>query len=185
MTEEKKIQKPKTTSTRKSVEKKTKAVVSIKKTVDKATEKLLKVEKEMRKEPMNNMFTGKYYYANGKRKTSIARVRLYEKGNGEIVVNGKPYDEYFKIGTLFGLIKSPLKLIGIKDFSITAKIEGGGVTAQADALRHGIAKAISAMQTESHVTLKKDKQLTRDSRKVERKKPGKKKARKAQQWVKR
>jgi len=134
---------------------------------------------------MHSMFTGKYHYANGKRKTAIARVRIYETGKNEIVVNGKPYQDYFKVGTLFGLVTSPLKLAGLEKYAITAKVVGGGVTAQADAVRHGIAKALAEMNPEQRTTLKQADQLTRDSRKVQRKLPGHRKARKMQQWVKR
>lgn len=136
-------------------------------------------------EAMHSMFSGKYSYANGKRKSAVARVRLYEKGKGEIVVNGKPYEEYFFPGTYLGLITSPLKLSQLNEYAITAKIIGGGVSAQADALRHGIAKALTVLNAENRSLLKKDGQLTRDARIVERKKPGRRKARRAHQWVKR
>lgn len=134
---------------------------------------------------MSTLFPGKYHYANGKRKTAVARVRVYEAGQGEIVVNGRNFQEYFKVGTLFGLIKSPLKMANLEKFAITAKIIGGGIAAQADALRHGIAKALIEMSSENRTLLKKAGQLTRDDRIVERKKPGRRKARRGQQWVKR
>jgi small subunit ribosomal protein S9 len=134
---------------------------------------------------MHSLFSGKYFYGLGKRKSAVAQVRVYEKGKGEIIVNGKEYNQYFPVSTLLGLIKSPLTLTGIKDISITAKIIGGGVSAQADALRHGISRALVLMQEESKLILKKEGHLTRDSRIVERKKPGRRKARRAHQWVKR
>jgi small subunit ribosomal protein S9 len=138
-----------------------------------------------KKESMHSLFSGKYNYANGKRKSAIARVRIYEKGKGDIIVNGKPYKEYFSPGTYFGIITSPLKLTQVKEYSITAKITGGGVSAQADALRHGIAKALTLLNIEHRSLLKHDGQLTRDARIVERKKPGRRKARRGHQWVKR
>lgn len=128
---------------------------------------------------------GRYFYANGKRKTSVARVRLYEKGKGDIVVNNKPVEEYF-FGTLIGNIKSPLKLANaVKMFDITVKVVGGGVSSQSDAVRHGIAKALLEFDPELRSQLKKAGLLTRDSRTKERKKFGLKRARRAPQWAKR
>ena len=128
---------------------------------------------------------GKYFYANGKRKTSVARVRLYEKGKGDIIVNNQPVNEYF-FGTLIGSIKAPLKLVDmLKSFDITAKVIGGGVSSQADAVRHGIAKALIVFDPNLRAVLKKAGLLTRDSRVKERKKFGLHRARKAPQWSKR
>lgn len=128
---------------------------------------------------------GHYFYANGKRKTSVARVRLYENGKGEIIVNNKPVTEYF-FGELIGSIKAPLKMANaLKLFDVTALIEGGGVSSQADALRHGISKALLEYDPELRSQLKKAGFLTRDSRVKERKKYGLKRARRAPQWAKR
>ena len=128
---------------------------------------------------------GRYFYANGKRKTSVARVRLYEDGKGEIIVNNKPVDEYF-FGELIGSVKAPLKMANaLKLFDITALIQGGGVSSQADALRHGISKALLEYDPELRKELKKAGFLTRDSRTKERKKFGLKRARRAPQWAKR
>ena len=128
---------------------------------------------------------GNYFYANGKRKTSIARVRLYENGKGEIIVNNKPASEYF-FGTLIGNIKAPLKLANaMKLFDITALVVGGGVSSQSDAIRHGIAKALLEYDPELRKVLKTAGFLTRDARTKERKKFGLKKARRAPQWAKR
>ena len=128
---------------------------------------------------------GRYFYANGKRKTSVARVRLYENGKGEIIVNNKPVNEYF-FGELIGSIKAPLKIANaLKLFDITALIKGGGVSSQADALRHGISKALLEYDPELRSELKKAGFLTRDSRVKERKKYGLKRARRAPQWAKR
>jgi len=128
---------------------------------------------------------GKYFYANGKRKTSVARVRLY-KGKGVITVNNKPLNEYFALRILSGLIKSPLKMMGVEQkFDITAKVHGGGINSQAEAIRHGIAKALLEADPLNRPTLKKAKFLTRDARVKERKKFGLKRARRGPQFSKR
>lgn len=128
---------------------------------------------------------GSYFYANGKRKTSVARVRLYENGKGEIIVNNNLVTDYF-FGTLIGNIKAPLKLANaIKLFDITALVVGGGVSSQSDAIRHGISKALLEYDPELRKTLKAAGFLTRDSRVKERKKFGLKRARRAPQWAKR
>ncbi len=128
---------------------------------------------------------GHYFYANGKRKTSIARVRLYENGKGEIIVNNKPITDYF-FGELIPSVKAPLKIANaLKLFDITALVTGGGVSSQADAVRHGISKALLEYDPELRSQLKKAGLLTRDSRVKERKKPGLKRARRAPQWAKR
>lgn len=128
---------------------------------------------------------GHYFYANGKRKTSVARVRLYENGKGEIVINNKPITDYF-FGELIPSVKAPLKIANaMKLFDITALVEGGGVSSQADAVRHGISKALLEYDPELRSQLKKAGFLTRDSRVKERKKPGLKRARRAPQWAKR
>jgi len=128
---------------------------------------------------------GKYFYANGKRKTSVATVRLY-KGAGTITVNNKPVAEYFYIKTLVGVIKSPLKLTGSDSkYDITAKVLGGGIHSQADAIRHGIAKALVEADPLNKHTIKAAGMLTRDPRIKERKKPGLKRARRAPQFSKR
>lgn len=127
-----------------------------------------------------------YHYAAGKRKTSIARVRLYAGGKGDVIVNDKPMDKYFTLLTSRGIILSPLKLTGLnKKFDISAKITGGGISSQAEALRHGIARALLEVDKELRTTLKKAGFLTRDARIKERKKPGLKRARKAPQFSKR
>ena len=127
-----------------------------------------------------------YYYAAGKRKTAVARVRLYPKGKGIITVNQKPMDEYFSLITSAGIITSPLKMTGLpKEFDISVKVAGGGLSAQADAIRHGIARALLIYNDSFRTTLKKAGFLTRDSRIKERKKPGLKRARRAPQFSKR
>lgn len=128
---------------------------------------------------------GHYFYANGKRKTSVARVRLYENGKGEIVVNNRPVAEYF-FSQMITNVKAPLKMANVlKLFDVIALIEGGGINSQADALRHGISKALLQYDPELRSQLKKAGFLTRDARVKERKKPGLKRARRAPQWAKR
>jgi len=128
---------------------------------------------------------GKYFYANGKRKTSVARVRMYENGKGEIAVNNKPVDEYF-FGSLIGNVTAPLKLANAtKMFDITVLVVGGGVSSQSEAIRHGISKALLEYDPELRKMLRQAGFLTRDSRNKERKKPGLKRARRAPQWAKR
>lgn len=127
----------------------------------------------------------KYHYACGKRKTAIASVRLIENGSGKVVVNDLPLEEYF-FGTLIGLIKAPLKLTEqIKNFDLSIRVAGGGKAAQAEAVRHGISKALVEKDLLNRPVLKKAGFLIRDSRVKERKKPGLKKARKSPQWAKR
>lgn len=127
-----------------------------------------------------------YIYASGKRKTAIARVRLYKKGTGEVKINGRLLDNFCTVRTQKGIILSPLKLTGTqKEFDVTVLVTGGGITAQAEAIRHGIAKALTVHSIELRPTLKQAGMLTRDSRIKERKKPGLKRARRAPQWCKR
>ena len=130
--------------------------------------------------------SGKYFYAIGKRKTSIATVRLY-KGAGAIMINNKTIKEYCSVKTLIGLIKAPLKLAdALKKYDITIKvIGGGGVTSQAEAIRHGISRALLEVDPLAKPSLKAAGFLTRDSRIKERKKYGLKRARKAPQFSKR
>lgn len=126
-----------------------------------------------------------FFYANGKRKSAVALVRLYENGKGDITVNEKPATDYF-FGVLIGKIKSPLKLTNTaKMFDVVAQVKGGGVPAQADALRHGISKALTTFDPALRSVLKKAGFITRDSRVKERKKYGLHRARKAPQWAKR
>lgn len=143
-------------------------------------------EKTEEKQEMSLMKRdGRYFYANGKRKTSVARVRLYENGKGDIIVNNRPIKEYF-FGDLISSVKAPLKIANaLRLFDITALVEGGGVASQADAVRHGISKALLEYDPELRSQLKKAGFLTRDARSKERKKYGLKRARRAPQWAKR
>jgi small subunit ribosomal protein S9 len=125
------------------------------------------------------------YYGTGRRKTSVARVRLVA-GEGNIVVNGRPLDQYFGLKTLELIVKQPLNVTdAIGKYDVIAKVEGGGPTGQAGAVRHGIARALLRVDAEYRPVLKKAGLLTRDPREKERRKYGLKKARKASQFSKR
>jgi len=129
---------------------------------------------------------GTYIEAIGKRKTAAARVRLFKGGKGVITVNNVPLVEYFKTPLMQMIIQDPLKGTSLEgQFDITVKVNGGGKQAQAEALRHGIARALLVLDQELRPVLKAQRWLTRDARKKERKKPGLKKARRAPQWSKR
>jgi len=129
--------------------------------------------------------TLQYYYGTGRRKTSVARVRLYP-GEGAFVVNGKPASEYITRDVDMAAAMEPLKLTGNEGkFMISVVVAGGGITGQAGAMRHGIARALVAANPEFRPVLKKAGLLTRDSRAKERKKAGLKRARKAPQYTKR
>ncbi|MDP9372698.1 MAG: 30S ribosomal protein S9 [Chloroflexota bacterium] len=127
-----------------------------------------------------------YFYGTGRRKTAVARVRLYP-GTGEIIVNGRPVREFFGGRDIHQVtINQPLRLTNTGDrFNISVKVVGGGVTGQAGAIRHGIARALTRFDAELRPTLKRAKLLTRDPRVKERKKVGLKRARKAPQYTKR
>ncbi len=125
------------------------------------------------------------YYATGKRKNAIARVWL-KPGEGKIVVNEKNAEEYFSRLALMSLIKQPLEAVNSADkFNVYANIAGGGISSQAGALRHGIAKGLLEVDSAFRAPLKKKGFLTRDSRDKERKKYGQKGARKRFQFSKR
>ena len=123
-------------------------------------------------------------YATGKRKTSIAKVWL-KKGTGKIYVNGKNFEDYFTRETHKMQILRPFEIINQStDFDVKSKVIGGGHTGQAGALVHGISKALVKLDENLKKTLRKEKLTTRDSRSVERKKPGKAKARRSFQFSK-
>ena len=125
------------------------------------------------------------YYGTGRRKTSVARVRLVP-GEGSIVVNERNLDEYFGLKTLELIVKQPLNLTDtFGKYNVIAQVEGGGVSGQAGAIRHGIARALLKVDLEYRPALKKAGFLTRDPREKERRKYGLKKARKASQFSKR
>ena len=125
------------------------------------------------------------HYATGRRKTSSARVYL-KKGKGEIVVNDKKLDEYFGRKVAQMLVMQPLELLDLAEkIDVNIKVKGGGSFGQAGAIRHGISRALIMFDEESRSQLKKAGLLTRDPRRVERKKPGLVKARKSKQFSKR
>ncbi len=132
-------------------------------------------------------FKGKYIQAIGRRKTAVAQVRLYPKGGGQLVINNVEGKEYFanNLDKII-IINQPLKLTGhLEDVDLSILVRGGGKKSQAEACRHGIARALVEMNVELRPALKAKGWLTRDARKKERKKPGLKKARRAPQWSKR
>ena len=121
----------------------------------------------------------------GRRKEAVARVRLIP-GSGEFRLNGRPLEEYFTTRAHRMVVSEPLRLVGRdKDLDVVARIEGGGVSGQAGALRLGIARALIEMDPELRPSLKKEGFLSRDAREKERRKYGLKKARKAPQYSKR
>ena len=127
-----------------------------------------------------------YLYGTGRRKSSVARVHLFENGTGSITINGRDIDEYFGLETLKMVVRQPLaatETLGKVD--IVATVEGGGVSGQAGAIRHGIARALLQHGDEMRPILKKAGLLTRDPRMKERKKYGLKAARRAPQFSKR
>lgn len=127
----------------------------------------------------------KYIEAVGRRKTSIARVRVFKSNKQTIEINGKDLESYFPTEEMRLIANGPFKEASKEGFSVTAKIVGGGIHSQAEALSHGISRAIIKEDPESRKTLKKAGLLKRDPRAKERRKFGLKKARKAPQWSKR
>lgn len=137
-------------------------------------------EKETKKGPI------KYYEAVGRRKTAIARVRLFTRGDKTFLINGKPLEKYFPNPHFKTIIEAPLIKMNCADrFKISVLVRGGGSNAQAEAIRHGITRALVMFNLDFKKRLKKSGYLTRDSRMKERKKPGLKRARRAPQWAKR
>ena len=127
-----------------------------------------------------------YFYGTGRRKSSVARVRVYQ-GSGKVTVNDRSLEEYFGLDTLKAIVRQPLALTGTNDkFDVICRVAGGGVTGQAGAIRHGIARALLQYDSENlRPILKKAGLLTRDPRMKERKKYGLKAARRAPQFSKR
>ncbi len=128
----------------------------------------------------------RYYYGLGRRKTAVARVRLYP-GTGQIIINGRPADQYFGNRLLYhAMITEPLRLTGLQHhFDVRARVAGGGLSGQAGAVRHGVARALLRFNPDLRPVLKRAGLLTRDPRVKERMKPGLKRARKAPQYTKR
>ena len=129
--------------------------------------------------------SNRYYYGTGRRKAAIARVRLYE-GTGKIIINDKPVEAYFTKEGDLARLAAPLGAVGVADrFDVVVKVEGGGTTGQSGAVRHGISRALLAVDPGHRPVLRAKGFLTRDPRAKERKKPGLKRARKAPQYTKR
>jgi small subunit ribosomal protein S9 len=126
-----------------------------------------------------------FFMATGKRKSAVAQVKLYPQGDNQILINNKPLEKYFPYFTWQEIVKSPLTLLNFKDYKIVIKVNGGGVNAQAEAIRLGISRALVKMNHDFRPILKKVKFLTRIAKVKERKKPGLKRARRAPQWQKR
>ena len=127
-----------------------------------------------------------YMYGTGRRKSSVARVRVYPNGSGNITINGRDIEEYFGLETLKMVVRQPLNETNtLGKVDIIATVEGGGVSGQAGALRHGISRALLLVNPEFRPILKKAGFLTRDPRMKERKKYGLKAARRAPQFSKR
>ena len=143
---------------------------------------------ELKKEELENnkkKLQEEKFYATGKRKNSIAKVWLSKSGSGKILINKKDLEEYSKRSFLNMIIKQPFDVVKVNKFDVTASVRGGGLSGQAGALRLAIAKALIAVDTQFRSPLKQKGYLTRDSRVVERKKYGRKKARKSFQFSKR
>ena len=131
------------------------------------------------------MYESNYYYCTGRRKSSVARVRVYP-GTGKITINERDIDDYFGLETLKLIVRQPLAITDTAEkFDIVCRVAGGGVTGQAGAIRHGIARALLQFDAELRSPLKKAGLLTRDPRMKERKKYGLKGARRAPQFSKR
>jgi len=128
----------------------------------------------------------RYYEGLGRRKRATARVRIYPDGDGQVVVNGKPYREYFGREVDWQHVKSPFEVTQTEGhFDVTVVVKGGGITGQSEAVRLGTARALLEYNPEFRPNLRKGGFLTRDSREKERKKPGLRRARKATQYTKR
>lgn len=126
-----------------------------------------------------------YFYGTGRRKNSVARVRLYQ-GSGKVTINDRDIDDYFGLETLKLIVRQPLELTGtVQNYDVVCTVTGGGVTGQAGAIRHGISRALVEANAELRPQLKAAGFLTRDPRMKERKKYGLKAARRAPQFSKR
>tara|TARA_Y100000590_G_scaffold418944_1_gene520257 strand:+ start:891 stop:1331 length:441 start_codon:yes stop_codon:yes gene_type:complete len=143
------------------------------------------IQSSDKKTPKLNLDFKNSKYATGRRKTSIAKIWL-KKGSGKIYVNGKNYEDYFKRSNHKMQLLRPFEIINQPtDYDVRCSVKGGGHTGQVGAMVHGISKALIQFDSEFKSTLKKEKLTTRDSRAVERKKYGRKKARRSYQFSKR
>jgi len=188
--EKKEIKKMTEKETKKIVEKETKKLVEkdTSEVVEKDTKEIVEKDtKKIVKKPATKKGADRYYESQGKRKTSVARVRIWlNKSKGEFVVNGKSLKEYFPIAALQGTALASLKILDLEDtVKVSVLVRGGGLFGQAEAVRHGITRALVDFNVEFRKKLKKAGFLTRDPRMRERKKPGLKRARKSPRWSKR
>jgi len=155
-------------------------------TETKTKTKIKKAEKNPVAKKSSPVKKDKYFEAVGRRKTSTARVRIWADDSGTILVNGKDYKKFFATEDLATVANAPLrKLKMLEKFKVSVLVSGGGDTGQAEAMRHGLARALVEFDPELRLRVKKSGYLKRDPRKKERKKYGLKKARKAPQWSKR
>jgi len=181
-----KKEKETTTKKTKEKEKDTKKKVVKKKITKKRAVKKEKVKKEIKRPAKRAKKGPKYWEGIGRRKTAIARVRIFTQGDKEFLVNEKKVINYFPISYLIKIAASPLETLNLKEkFKVSAKTTGGGSTSQAEAVRHGLARALIKFNPNFRKKLKKAGFLTRDPRMKERKKFGLKRARRAPQWRKR
>lgn len=154
-----------------------------KKTIKKEVKKEAKPVKAEKKEAPKEE---KYFYGLGRRKSSVAQVKVYPNEKAEIIVNQKPYKDYFAYFMWWQKIEAPLKLADLfQKAKVEAKVKGGGVNSQVEAIRLGISRAILKHSPDLKKSLRVSGLLTRDPREKERKKPGLKRARRAPQWQKR
>ncbi|HEX6798389.1 MAG TPA: 30S ribosomal protein S9 [Ktedonobacterales bacterium] len=129
---------------------------------------------------------GTYFYGTGRRKTAVARVRVYPSGEGRITINGRDADRYFGREALSSMARSPLRLLEVGGrYDVAVRVIGGGVSGQAGAVRHGLSRALVRLDEGFRPALRRAGFLTRDARMKERKKYGLKRARKAPQYTKR
>ena len=131
------------------------------------------------------MTEGQFYYGVGRRKTASAQIRLYPVGDDSIVVNNKPFRDYFTRERDRNAVLAPLQAAGLTGYTLTVVVRGGGVTGQAGAVMQGVARALVEANPDLRSPLRRGGYLTRDPREKERKKPGLKRARKAPQYTKR
>lgn len=151
--------------------------------VKKPTKKVKKIKKEVKKPEVK---PAKYFEAVGRRKTAVARIRVFTKGEKSILVNDKPLEKYFPTFELQKICQAPLEKMKCLDkFRISVIVKGGGLSAQTEAVRHGITRALVLFNPDFRKRLKKVGYLKRDPRMRERKKFGLKRARRAPQWSKR
>lgn len=161
--------------TKKTTTEKTVKKVKELKSVESVTKKIEKIKKDKKS----------FISTTGKRKSAIAQIKFSDSGSGSILVNKKDYKDYFPYFVWQEIVNSPLVRVGLKSYEIEAMVHGGGVKAQAESVRLGIARALVEKDQEMRKELKAKGYLSRDARIKERKKPGLKRARRAPQWNKR